>query len=51
MAAALLLPYWAWVTFATALNAAIWAAQLTLRSPGPVRVTPTHAAIERSDRW
>lgn len=23
-AAALLLPYWAWVTFATALNAAIW---------------------------
>ncbi|MEU4427782.1 TspO/MBR family protein [Actinoplanes sp. NPDC024001] len=25
-AAALLLPYWAWVTFATALNAAIWLA-------------------------
>jgi tryptophan-rich sensory protein len=25
-AAALLLPYWAWVTFATALNAAIWSA-------------------------
>lgn len=25
-AVALLLPYWAWVTFATALNAAIWAA-------------------------
>ena len=24
VAAALLLPYWAWVTFATALNAAIW---------------------------
>jgi tryptophan-rich sensory protein len=24
LAAALLLPYWAWVTFATALNAAIW---------------------------
>ena len=23
-AAALLVPYWAWVTFATALNAAIW---------------------------
>jgi tryptophan-rich sensory protein len=26
LAAALLLPYWAWVTFATALNAAIWSA-------------------------
>lgn len=26
VAAALLLPYWAWVTFATALNAAIWSA-------------------------
>jgi tryptophan-rich sensory protein len=25
-AAALLVPYWAWVTFATALNAAIWSA-------------------------
>jgi tryptophan-rich sensory protein len=24
LAAVLLLPYWAWVTFATALNAAIW---------------------------
>jgi len=24
LASALLLPYWAWVTFATALNAAIW---------------------------
>jgi tryptophan-rich sensory protein len=24
VAAALLLPYWAWVSFATALNAAIW---------------------------
>jgi tryptophan-rich sensory protein len=24
VAAALLVPYWAWVTFATALNAAIW---------------------------
>jgi tryptophan-rich sensory protein len=26
VAAALLLPYWAWVTFATALNAAIFSA-------------------------
>ncbi|HWS32668.1 MAG TPA: TspO/MBR family protein [Actinoplanes sp.] len=26
LAAGLLLPYWAWVTFATALNAAIWLA-------------------------
>jgi benzodiazapine receptor len=26
VAAGLLLPYWAWVTFATALNAAIWSA-------------------------
>jgi tryptophan-rich sensory protein len=26
VAAGLLLPYWAWVTFATALNAAIWLA-------------------------
>jgi benzodiazapine receptor len=26
VAAGLLVPYWAWVTFATALNAAIWSA-------------------------
>jgi tryptophan-rich sensory protein len=26
VAAWLLVPYWAWVTFATALNAAIWSA-------------------------